>query len=117
MTLTEKIQKYIELQKQKTELEEDINQWKEDIIEQMDAEGVNKVEVNDSTAQLSSKTTIKYTDETELIRYLKANGYGRYVVEKVDSTPFNKELKKGGALTESVSHLFSQAESKVLTIK
>lgn len=117
MTLVEKIEDYIELQRQQDELKAKLDSAKEDIINEMEVQGLEKLEVDNYVAQVSNKVTIKYPDEVALIKYLKENGYGRYVVEKVDTTPLNKELKKGGTLTESLHPFYNETKSKVLTVK
>lgn len=115
--INESIKKYFELQAQADAIKEEMAQLKDSIVNEMDAQGVNTYEVDDLKAQVVSKDTFKYNDELGMITYLKNNGFEKFVVEKLDTTSLNKELKKGLSLSESLSGMYTKTTAPSLTIK
>lgn len=117
MELNEQIKEYVELQKAKDELKAKIDAIKQEIIDAMNSQGVNKVETAQGTATLVTKTNIKYTDELAIVKYCEDNNLTNYITKKVNTTALNKELKKGGVLKESLNTYYSENVSQVLTVK
>lgn len=116
--LNNKIEKYAELQAQMEELKAQIDELKPEIIEGMINESVEKIELPSGvSAQVVTKETFKYDDEPGMIKYLKDNGLTSYIVEKINTTSMNKELKKGLTLTESLKPMFTRTVSSSLTVK
>lgn len=115
--INENVKRYFELQAQAEAIKEEMAQLKESIVGDMDAQGVSTYEVDGIKAQVVAKDTFKYDDEFGIINYLKNNGLERYVVEKVDTTSLNKELKKGLSLSESLNGMYTKTTSPSLTIK
>ena len=115
--INENIKKYFELQAQVDAIKEEMEALKESIVNDMDTQGVSTYEVDDIKAQVVSKDTFKYDDELGMIDYLKNNGYGKFVVEKINATSLNKELKKGLSLSESLKSMYTKTTSSSLTIK
>jgi hypothetical protein len=113
----ENIKKYFELQAQADAIKEEMAQLKESIVNDMDSEGVSTYEVDGIKAQIVSKDTFKCDDELGMITYLKNNGFDKFVVEKIDTTSLNKELKKGLSLSESLSGMYTKTTAPSLTIK
>ena len=115
--INENIRKYFELQAQMDAIKEEMATLKDSIVGDMDAQGVNTYEVDDIKAQVINKDTFKYNDELGMIAYLKSNGLDKFVVEKIDTTSLNKELKKGLSLSESLKTMYTKTTSPSLTIK
>lgn len=116
--LNNKIEKYAELQAQMEVLKTQLDELKPEIIEGMVKESVDKIELPSGvTAQVVTKETFKYDDELGMINYLKANGLTSFIVEKVNTTAMNKELKKGLTLTESLKPMFTKTYTNSLTVK
>ena len=121
------IKEYLELAKQKEELEMKMNTLKESIAKNinrddglelpMTSESTYTTEDNSATVTLSSKETIKYSDETAIISILEEKGLNQFVTKKVVTTSLNKELKKGGMITESLKGLYTTTSTVTTTIK
>ena len=62
------------------------------------------------------KETFKYTDEIGMIKWCEDNGYTQFITKKINTTPMNKELKKGQTLTESLKPLYTKQTSVTLTV-
>lgn len=107
----------VDLQNQMDELKEKLDLAKSELITMMEESGCDKVKCETGSAQLVFKSNIKYSDELSIINFCKNNGYGQFIVEKVNTTALNKELKKGGRLTESLDPFFNESTTKVLTVK
>ena len=114
--LNENIKKYVELQEQLEVLKEQMETLKATITEEMGSE--TKVETPDGfVAQLVKKETFKYIDETSMITYLKSKGLNQFIIEKVNTTPMNNELKKGMLLTEELKPLYTKTTSYSFSVK
>ena len=117
LLLMNDIEEYNELQKKIDELNERKNELNDKIKKAMIEQAVSKVETtNGVTAQLVTKTSSKYDNELEVIKYLKENGYVRYVKETIDTKSLNADLKKFPTLlTENLKPTSSVSYS--LTVK
>lgn len=114
--LNENVKKYADLQAQKEALEAEMAELKTAIVEEMGSD--TDFTADDGTvAKLVDKETFKYTDEIAMINWCKMNGYSQFIVEKVNTTSMNKELKKGLTLTESLKPMFTKTVSTSLTVK
>lgn len=117
MTLDEKIVNYITLQQTIEEMQTKLNAEKAEIIALMELEGKTKVETEHGKATIYYRQNIKYSDETEIIKFCEDNGYSNFITKKVNTTALNKELKKGGLLKESLNPFVSESETKVLKVE
>lgn len=117
MTLEEKILKLIELSHQENELENQILNLKESIMKEMDEQKLKTIETSKATATKSIKTTYKYNDEEAIMKYLKENGYEKYLETKIRKTDLNKELAKNGLICEGLKSTFTKNETAELKIK
>lgn len=116
MTLNEQVKMYAQLKAQADALKEQMDSLKDTIVESMGDE--SSFTADDGTvAKLVAKETFKYVDEPSMIKWLKDNGYAQFVVEKVNATTMNKELKKGMTLTESLKPMFTKTVSVSLTVE
>lgn len=93
-----------------------MNSLKESIVKDMGS--TSEFTADDGTvAKLVDKVTYKYTNEDAMVNWCKANGHSDLVKEKIDTTSMNKELKKGGVLTESLNSLYNRTVSTSLTVE
>lgn len=117
-TLEVKVVEYANLQTQVEELQKQMDSLRGEILSEMSDLGVDKyTTTSGETAQVTLKETFKYVDEAAMINWLKANGYTQFIKEKVDTTPMNKELKKGLTLTESLKPMFTKNVTSSLSVK
>lgn len=117
MTIEEKISNYIALQEQLDVLKAKMDEEKVAIIEEMEGMGKMKLETPAGKASVIYKTNIKYSDETSIVNFCENNGFDSFVVKKVNTTALNKELKKGGVLTEGLKNYYNESETKVLKVE
>lgn len=117
MTLEERVHELLLKQAEQEKLKAEVDQMKADLLAEMTAAGLTKVVTPEATATMANKETIKYTDESAIIKYLLDNGYNSYVETKVKTTALNKVLKTQTNLTESLNPLFTTAVSTELRIK
>ena len=117
MTLNEKIIAYTKLQKEQEELKLKSDELKSSIIDEMEEQGLVSTAVDNYSVNLSTRESIKYSDEPAIISYCESNGLTNYIVKKVNTTALNKELKKKNTLTESLSPYFTTSQAKVLTVQ
>ncbi len=109
---------YVDLQVQEENLKVQKENLRQQIINILNEQGSNRyISADNISATISDKETFKYNDELGILRYLKENGYSRYVQEKIIATDLNKELKKPTKLTEALSSMFSKTKSTVLTVR
>ncbi len=120
-TIDEQIKKYLELNSKKEELEKQMTEIKNAITASLvneTLEGATYTTEDDSaTVTKSVKENFKYTDETAMIAILESKGLNQFVTKKVITTSLNKELKKGGVITEALKNLYTSSVSESLTIK
>lgn len=120
-TIDEQIKKYLELKSQKEALEQQMSELTQRIATSLEDEKLNgatyTTEDGDATVTKSVKENIKYTDETAMIAILEEKGLNQFVTKKVVTTSLNKELKKGGVITEALKDLYTSCISESLTIK
>lgn len=117
--MKELVRKYAELQAKEEALKLEKASLKEQIVAEMDSLSITKWEDVEEglSANIVLKETVKYTDEPAIIKWAKENGYGSYVVEKVDTTKFNKQLKTSNILNESVGTYLTKTVAPSLTVK
>jgi len=115
--LNKLVNDYNELKAQADDIDNKMSALKTKILEELgDAREYMTTDTH-VTAKVVAKETIKYVDESAMINWLKNNGYSKFVVEKVDTTPMNKELKKGLTLTESLKSMFTKTTSYTLKVE
>lgn len=118
MTTNEMIKKYYDLQKLVEEYKTEMETLKGEIISDMESKDLNKTVTEEGiTAQIVNKETFKYNDEIGMIKYLKEQGLNQFIQEKINTTLFNKELKKSGVLTESLNPMFTKTITKSFSVK
>lgn len=117
MPLNEKIINYTKLQKEQEELKVKADELKNLIISEMEEQGLVSTSVDNYSVTVSTRESIKYSDEPAIISYCESNGLTNYIVKKVNTTALNKELKKKNTLTESLSPYYTTSQAKVLTVK
>lgn len=118
MTLNENIQKYNELQEEIARLQEQLSEYKTNIVNEMKEKSLTKTSTEDGlTAQLVFKDNFKYVDERAMINYLKEKGLTDLITEKINTTSMNKELKKGLSLTEDLKTMYTKNTTEVLSVK
>lgn len=115
--LESNIKKYFQLQQQMEAMKQEMSELKNEIVSDMSDMNVNTFEIDDIKAQVVNKENVKYIDEIALIDTLKQQGLGRFVIEKVDTTRMNKELKTSASLNESLSGLVSKTSAPTLIVK
>lgn len=113
--LNENVKKYADLKAQADLIKEQMEELKTQIINEMGAEK-SFVADDGTVAKLVDKETFKYTDESAMIKYLKDNNMTSYIVEKVNTVPMNKELKKGMSLTESFKSWYTKTVTTSLSV-
>ena len=115
--LNKLVNQYNELKAQEYDISTQMSTLKASILEELG--DITEYVTTDThvTAKVVAKETFKYTDESAMIKWLKNNGYAQFVVEKVNTTPMNKELKKGLTLTESLKTMFTKTTSYSLTVE
>lgn len=120
-TIDEQIKKYLELNAQKEALEKEMSDIKSVITAELEKETLEgatyTTEDNTASVTKSVKENVKYTDETAMISILESKGLNQFVTKKVVTTALNKELKKGGVITEALKDFYTSSISESLTIK
>ena len=110
-----KIEEYKEKKAQADTLKKELDELNEEIVKAMNDAGVKDTETpNGVTANVTTKVSLKY-DEPQAIKWLKENGYEKYVIEKLDTSALNKEVKKSKSLNESLQP--TQSITYALTVK
>ena len=115
--LESKVKTYLEKQQLVESLKAELAALKDEIVDEMNNEGLNNYSIDNVKAQIVNKETIKYNDELAIINYLKTNGLSRLVVEKIDTTSMNKELKSSASLNESLSQHITRTTAPTLIVK
>ena len=115
--LENKVKAYLEKQQLVESLKAELASLKDEIVDEMNNEGLNVYASDDVKAQIVNRETIKYNDELAIIDYLKNNGLSRLVVEKIDTTTMNKELKSSASLNESLSQHITRTTAPTLIVK
>lgn len=117
MTLEEKVKKYFELSQQMKALKDEADALKDEIVAQMEAADLKKVNIDNLTASITPKEYVKYTDELAILGFLKNQGYMNFVKESVDTTNFNKALKTNNSLQENLKGYYTTTISSSLSVK
>lgn len=115
--LEQLITSYEQAQKELDYLTELQNERKAEIIQLMNEANEKEHIIDNIKATVVTKETFKYTDEVAMIKYLKENGLNQFIIEKIDTTPMNKELKKGLSLTESLKQMYIKNTTYSLSVK
>ena len=117
INLNKLVNDYNELKAKSEDISTQMSALKSKILEELgDATEYVTTDTN-VIAKVVAKETFKYVDEPAMINWLKKNGYAQFVVEKVNATPMNKELKKGLTLTESLKTMFTKTTTYSLTVE
>lgn len=95
------------------ELQEKADAMKKDLLAGiLDRKLTGITASNGDLFELQVKTKYAYKDEESMIAWMKANGYGKFVKEKISAASFNAAYKSGkdANLTESM-HPMMQAST------
>ena len=112
------IAEYYDIKAQKDALDEKLKAKNKEIVALLEKKGETKYKNDNYTTSLSYKTSFKYKDEIELIRRLISDyNMGEYVVEKVDTTKFNDQLKKSPSFKELFNDMIDETISSSLSVK
>lgn len=111
------VKEYLALQEELEAIKVKMADLKTEIVNEMDSAGLSTFQVDDVKAQVVNKETIKYLDEFAIIKYLKDNGLGRFIIEKLDTTSMNKELKSSTTLTEDLNSYLARTIAPTLIVK
>lgn len=115
--LDEKIKEFYELKTQVDQLNERKDALNKEIKELMIQNGIDTYSNEELNSKLVYKTNFKYLDEVGIINYLTQKGLSNiYMVNKIDTTKLNKELKAKGQLFESLKNYINKEESATLTV-
>lgn len=117
MTLNEKLEIYYQLQKETEEREEEMKSLKEEIVKEMEVEGITSQNTGLVEGKIINKTSFKYTDEVAILNYLRSHRLNNFISNKVNTTVMNKELKSKGALYEDLKNYCSENSSVTLSVK
>ena len=61
--------------------------------------------------------TKTYQEHNSMIQYLKNQGLTQFIQEKINTTMFNKELKKSVSLTEGLNTMYTKTLTKAFSVK
>lgn len=115
MELNEMIKRFAILKEQEDQIKAEKDILSKAIMNQM----VEKKVITEDgyKAQKIEKQNITYTDEAAIIRYLKKNRLSNYVVEKINTTELNKQLKLDKSiLKEDLNRFYNTEVKEVLQI-
>ena len=115
--LKDNVKKYFQLQQQMEAMKQEMSELKNEIVNDMSDMDVSTFEVDDIKAQVVNKENVKYIDEIAIINTLKKEGLDRFIIEKIDTTRMNKELKTSASLNESLDGLVSKTNAPTLIVK
>lgn len=117
-TLENTINEYASIQVQEEVLKTRKEELRQQIISALKEEGTDSYTTSlGNSAKVMSKTTIKYLDESAIIRFFKKNNLNGFISEKLNTTEVNKELKRSQTLNESLNSYFTEEVSQSLTVK
>ena len=104
-----------EIKNNLTAVGEQIEKVKGQILTILKDSNENEVSIDDLFANVFRKENIGYTSDADVIKYLKENGYSKFVkvktTESLDKNPLKKELK----LNESLAKALEGYTVKTLT--
>lgn len=117
MSLNENLERYYQLQKEVEEREEEMKSLKEEIVAEMQKEGLKSQDTGLVEGKIIDKVSFKYTDEVAILNYLRSHRLNNFISNKVNTTAMNKELKNKGALYEDLKSYCTENTSTTLSVK
>ena len=117
MTLNENLERYYQLQKEIEEREEEMKSLKEEIVAEMQKEGLKSQDTGLVEGKIIDKVSFKYNDEVAILNYLRTHRLNNFISNKVNTTAMNKELKNKGALYEDLKSYCTENTSITLSVK
>lgn len=117
MSLNENLERYYQLQKEVEEREEEMKSLKEEIVKEMEIEGISSQNTGLVEGKIINKASFKYNDEIAILNYLRSHRLNDFISTKVNTTAMNKELKNKGALYEDLKNYCSENSSITLSVK
>lgn len=117
MTLDERLNRYYQLQEEVSQREEEMSSLKEEIVKEMELQGVTSQNTGLVEGKIINKQTFKYNDEVAIINYLRSHRLNNFISTKVNTTSMNKELKNKGALYEDLKTYCTENNSITLSVK
>lgn len=117
MSLNENLERYYQLQKEVGEKEEEMKSLKEEIVAEMQKEGLKSQDTGLVEGKIIDKVSFKYNDEVAIINYLRSHRLNDFISTKVNTTAMNKELKAKGVLFEELKPYYSENSSITLSVK
>ena len=117
MSLNENLERYYQLQKEVEEREEEMKSLKEEIVKEMEIEGISSQNTGLVEGKIINKASFKYNDEIAILNYLRSHRLNDFISTKVNTTAMNKELKNKGALYEDLKNYCSENNSITLSVK
>lgn len=115
MKLDEMIRKFASLKEQEDKIKAEKDILSKAIMEQMTEKKI--ITEDGYKAQKIEKQSITYLDEAAIIRYLKKNRLSNYVIEKINTTELNKQLKLDKSiLKEDLSKFYETKLQEVLQV-
>ncbi len=116
--LEQKIKEYFETNKVYKELEKRVKTLSSEIKEELTQLGIDKESTtNGFDVLLVEKVSYDYPDEIALRSYLKENGLSDYILEKIDSTKLNKDIKDSKSLAKKLNTLAVKTTTISLSVK
>ena len=115
--LDELLQQYMDIKKQEDELATKKESLSTEIRTLLEKEPKMKYEGASNKASLIEKILYKYEDEAAIINYLNCNKLNEiYIVKKIDTSKFNKELKSKGTLYNHLKRYISESKTLALSV-
>ena len=112
------LEEYFKLSQAEKNIKEKKDELNEQIKEALDKADLKKIECeNGLTASIVDKVNIKYTDEIAVKQYLKKQNLLNYIVEKVNTTELNKELRKDTKISNNLKNYFTKESTQSLSVK
>lgn len=102
MTLNENLERYAQLQQEVEERKVEMESLREEIIKQMNEQGITSQDTGTVLGKIINRTSFKYTDEVAVINYLRSRRLNNFLTSKVNTSAMNKELKGHGSLYEDL---------------
>lgn len=91
------------------ELDKNISEKSAQLLEAMKTAQMREVEVGDIKAGYFMRENIGYTSDSDVLNYLKNNGYTQYIktktTESLDKTPLKKAIKNDATLAQALESM------------